>query len=120
MTTEKVKYFPPHLPQIEGRTTWVYFAQEEFSLYIKIGWTTRQTVEERLDQVMPFCPGKLRFLAAIPRGEHRHEKALHHQFSSAHVHDEWFLPVPELVSFIRRVNPSAVIRSSPREPGEEG
>ena len=24
---EKIKYFPPHLPQAAGRETWVYFAQ---------------------------------------------------------------------------------------------
>lgn len=77
----------------------IYFAQAESVGHIKIGFTEGIDVNDRLQQLQPGCPVKMILLGTIPGGRET-EADLHKRFAFAHVHGEWFRPVPELLAFI--------------------
>lgn len=66
---------------------WVYFIQA--GKYIKIGYTSRPDVAERLAALQTANPVELRLLAAVP-GDPTLERLLHRLFGNYRVRGEWF------------------------------
>ena len=64
---------------------------------IKIG--IAQDIVKRMRELQIGSASKLE-LMAISRGGIKYEKELHEQFSRAHIHGEWFEPIPELLELI--------------------
>lgn len=53
----------------------------------KIGFT-RRDIQQRISELQPGCPFKLRLVATIP--DRKHETRLHRQHSQARLNGEWF------------------------------
>ena len=67
---------------------------------IKIGWST--DIRRRLEECQSGSPVRLRILVAV-RGEEDDERILHHQFAKYRLHNEWFEPHTDLLSYIERL-----------------
>jgi len=76
----------------------VYFARDEATKLIKIGFTSRDG-EDRLQDIQTGCPGKLVLLLQV-EGTKQDEAAWHQRFAGARERGEWFRPVPELLLVI--------------------
>jgi hypothetical protein len=77
----------------------IYFAQADISGQIKIGYHGGTDANDRLRELQTGCPTKLFLLGTLPGGPET-EADLHKRFAFAHVHGEWFNPVPELLAYI--------------------
>lgn len=77
----------------------IYFAQAEEIGSIKIGYTGDTDARPRLQDVQVGCPARLVLLGTIP-GTRETETDLHRRFAFAHIHGDWFRPMPELLQFI--------------------
>lgn len=83
----------------------LYFIQDSTTLEIKIGYTGKDDVMQRLKNHQTSNPHPLIVLGTCP-GEYEDEQRLLRQFSFARVNREnpvnreWFRPVPELLRFI--------------------
>lgn len=73
----------------------VYFIACTLTNRVKIGFTTGDP-RARLKALQTGAPAPLRLLAVQP-GSIETERDLHGQFSSCHVHGEWFQPDDDLV-----------------------
>ena len=71
----------------------IYFVQEEFSGFIKIGYTAN--LDQRVKSLSSTMPGKITLLHYMSGGINE-EKALHERFSDLRVKNEWFRPEREL------------------------
>lgn len=66
---------------------------------IKIGWT-QSDPRERLRQLQPACPVRMRLIGVIPDQMVADERRLHRQFSRLHLSHEWFEAADEVLAFI--------------------
>ena len=95
----------------------IYVLQDTASLHIKIGWTGQSEPRKRINQVQAACPADLLTLAVVADDlEQMREVNLHRRFALAHVRCEWFRPVPELIAFVRGLNPSAPLLDPSADP----
>lgn len=78
----------------------VYFAQEELSGRIKIGWT--RNLVQRRQRLRTDSPGPVIILGTLPGGS-KTEKRLHHHFATYRRHGEWFEPHPALLRGIAQL-----------------
>lgn len=69
------------------------------NLYVKIGWTRRGFVSQRIKELQTSSPHELRLLAAIP-GSKGDEKRAHVKFAANHRLLEWFNLTPDLLRFV--------------------
>jgi hypothetical protein len=76
----------------------IYFIQDDVSLAIKIGFTTRPP-RQRLKELQESCPSGLTLLFTMPGGPFIESK-LHKRFVAAYVRGEWFRPVPALIHYM--------------------
>lgn len=81
----------------------IYFIRAEGVGHIKIGWTEGTEAVARLRDLQVGSPVPLTCLKTIPGGREL-EQELHRRFAAAHVHGEWFRPVPDLLKFIEVVD----------------
>lgn len=82
----------------------IYFAQDESTLHIKIGFTDADDATERVRQLQTGNPSPIILLCSTP-GDRDFERLLHQKYAAARVAGEWFRPVPrllELLLFISR------------------
>lgn len=77
----------------------IYFAKADILGHIKIGFTDDTDAEGRIRELQVGCPTRLSLMGTIPGGRET-ESDLHRRFAFAHLHGEWFRPVPELLAFI--------------------
>jgi hypothetical protein len=80
----------------------IYFVQADIVGHIKIGFHGGTDVNDRIRELQTGCPSKLIVLGTLPGGLET-EADLHRQFAFAHLHGEWFKPVPELLAFIGKL-----------------
>lgn len=84
---------------------YVYFIQRRSGGPIKIGHSRKP--HDRIRTLQTANPEKLVFLA-LAKGSKEDEKKLHSLFGFCRIHtgggDEWFEPVPELLSAIQQLN----------------
>lgn len=87
-------------------TTFVYFIQEVYNGFIKVGHSRRPT--ERLAACQTGNPRELHLIGMMPGGRGL-ERTLHQRFREHHMQGEWFAPGDDLVAFIREnaVDPEA-------------
>ncbi len=79
----------------------VYFIKPRDSVGpIKIGSTN--SVDGRLHIYKCWSPVPLELIVAVP-GTFKHEHRLHDCFLDAHLHHEWFHPVPALLAGIEKL-----------------
>jgi len=77
----------------------IYLIEAEGVGHIKIGFTDHDDALIRLAQLQTGSPVPLRLLGTIA-GDELAEKDLHRRFAASKVHNEWFLPVPELLGLL--------------------
>jgi hypothetical protein len=85
------------------RESFVYFARREDTGAIKIGFSSNparrpQEIRKRTRTRHGAC-GRVVLLGQYP-GDKRDEAKLHTRFAQARIMEEWFRPVPELLSHI--------------------
>ncbi len=68
-------------------TGFVYFIEAMGLRAVKIGFSREP--RNRLAEMQPSCPARLRLLAAVP-GSESIESTLHHKFLDQRIHGEWF------------------------------
>jgi len=68
---------------------------------IKIGYTAKQKLAQRIKQLQTGNPFPLQLLA-IKLAKLEEEKAIHSRFSHLRVSGEWFKPDSELLEFIKQ------------------
>jgi hypothetical protein len=78
----------------------IYFIQAENGGAIKIGFTSKDDVNERVKQLQVGNPYPLRAIAVILKGALGQEQQLHAQFAQFRLCGEWFLPDESLLKFI--------------------
>lgn len=86
----------------------VYFARASATGAIKIG--SSNDIVERIRGLQTAQSGAIELLAQAP-GSKAYERLLHVRFDHLRLRGEWFLPEPELISFIERV-PACTTRES--------
>jgi hypothetical protein len=84
----------------------IYFARDEATLLVKIGFTERE-VHDRLREIQTGCPGLLTPLLQMD-GTRQDDQAWHDRFAAARERGEWFRPVPELLRAIEEAKASQV------------
>lgn len=80
----------------------IYFIQNSLTFRIKIGWTGKDDVKDRLADHQTSSDALL-YVLATRDGTKQTETELHKQFSAFQVHEggeEWFNPGAELLQFI--------------------
>ena len=77
----------------------IYFAKSNRTMRIKIGKSMR--LRQRLKQ-LEVLHGEQLDVLGIMDGYTKEERELHRKFDHLNVRHEWFLPEPELLSFIAR------------------
>lgn len=82
-------------------TSVVYFIQGDDETPIKIGMTSN--LEQRLRQIQPSCPYKLKVLCQV-YGYIREEHYLHKKFEQHRLHNEWFKPAEEILELVDKIN----------------
>ena len=80
--------------------SYVYFIQSEKGGAIKIGLS--KNPEERLNELQPSTPYKLKLLAKI-KGNVRKERELHRKFARYRIQGEWFEAHTDLLSYIEQI-----------------
>ena len=75
----------------------IYFAQSLYGGPVKIG--TTHNLGSRLKSLNVASPQPLCYLATMP-GWRKEEAALHARFAHAHVHSEWYRPLPDLMQLV--------------------
>lgn len=80
----------------------IYFIQAEIVGRIKIGVSTEESLNRRVESLSTASPVRLRLLATQP-GNRRCEQRLHAKFASLRVHGEWFEAGPKLIRYIARL-----------------
>ncbi len=80
----------------------IYFIQQEGGGPIKIGFTRKAKLDQRLHQLQVSNPLPLQVLFAMC-GCKKAEAGLHLRFDYARASGEWFHPVPELLDHIDRM-----------------
>lgn len=83
-------------------TGWVYFIQSADSREVMIGFTTRD-VESRVREMQTGHPSEILILAKT-RGPVTLERELHKKFEKHSRRGEWFLPHPDLMSYITAIS----------------
>lgn len=79
----------------------IYFAQAiNGQGPIKIGCS--RVPARRIEALMAWSPQPLHLLAVVP-GNWKLENNLHQCFADAHLHHEWFNPIPRLVDAVRAI-----------------
>lgn len=91
------------LATLETKRSFVYFIGDP-AVAIKIG--TTQSVAMRLRYLQTGSPIPLRVLATHP-GSEGIEQAYHSRFRDYRLHGEWFLPHPNILREIDRLQPHA-------------
>lgn len=77
----------------------IYFIQDSLTFRIKIGFTGKDNVKERLAELQTGSSSLLYLLAARP-GSKVTESELHREFAKYRSQGEWFNPGPELLNYI--------------------
>jgi hypothetical protein len=88
---------PPPPVEPHDRDSVVYFLEGVGGHVIKIGFSSSPL--ERLKQLQPGCPFRLRLLATMSGGQAT-EILLHRKFDHLRLHGEWFSATEEILSFI--------------------
>jgi len=83
----------------------IYFLQEEFGRFIKIGFNNGNDLDNRLRTLQVGCPGLHKLLLVIP-GTQQEEWAWQLQFQKDKLRGEWFRPVPDLLQAIETARAS--------------
>jgi hypothetical protein len=84
-------------PRTGERDGWVYFIEAVGTGRIKIGWTAREDVQDRLTELSMQAPVPLRVVVAV-RGPRRAEQWLHGRWGRLRVHGEWFVGIDAVVA----------------------
>jgi hypothetical protein len=77
----------------------VYFIQGKDSGIIKIGYTSKPTVDDRFRAIQSCSPEVLHVLYYLD-GNYSLESYLHRVFSEERLHGEWFSPSAALLAFV--------------------
>jgi Meiotically up-regulated gene 113 len=77
----------------------IYFAQDETTFFIKIGFTDRDDAEARIRSLQTGNPSSLVLLFTMP-GSQAEERAIHQRFATHRVRGEWFRPCREVLAFL--------------------
>lgn len=77
----------------------IYFIWAEGTQWVKIGFTSKKKVLERMRTLQTGCPLTLKVLLLYPGGQWV-EEALHKKFASAKHQGEWFTITDELAAYI--------------------
>lgn len=85
---------------------YVYFFESELTKLIKIGYSSN--VAKRRKQIEAMQGGKINILKVILSSK-KNEKYLHERFNHLKTHGEWFLPNPELLTFIKELKEEDII-----------
>ncbi|EHU0385111.1 GIY-YIG nuclease family protein [Vibrio cholerae] len=78
----------------------VYFIQGEVLRHVKIGYSTKSALIQRLKAHQTGSPDKL-ILLGIALGTRKHEAELHQRFKASRLHGEWFQFSNELEQYIK-------------------
>lgn len=78
----------------------IYFIQQGNDGPIKIGYTGKEDIKQRLAALQTACPQELHVLACIA-GDVTLEHALHSLFERHMLRGEWFNPDTEILSFLK-------------------
>lgn len=71
---------------------------------IKIGYTAKEAIWERVNELQTGCPWEIVVLRVTP-GSQPEEKELHHQFKHLKMRREWFAFSPDLLEFAMALPP---------------
>jgi hypothetical protein len=85
----------------------IYFAQDESTLHVKIGFHGGEDALERIKSLQTGNPSPLVLLGTMP-GDRDTERRLHRDFAAARVAGEWFRPVAGLLALIISPAPTPV------------
>ena len=83
----------------KGIFVMIYFLQESAGNLIKIGFTSREEVEERVSELERLVHSEISILLTM-EGDRKKESELHEYFDKYRSIGEWFSPSPEIISFI--------------------
>ena len=78
----------------------VYFIQGEITRRIKIGFTSRDTIINRLSSIQSNCSEKLSILGIISGASVKEEHFIHKRFKESRIIGEWFIETLDLLKFI--------------------
>ena len=92
----------------------IYFIQAAIVGRIKIGFTSRNKLANRVSQIQTGCPVPIDLLAT-KHGNRATEARLHERFASCRICGEWFHPSPELVRFVSRLQGKKQREKAPRK-----
>ena len=77
----------------------IYFLQASLIGRIKIGYSTRERLYKRMNQIRTASPVTVELLATC-EGNRSKERMLHEKFGASRRNGEWFDPTPDLVRYI--------------------
>lgn len=77
----------------------VYFIQQENGGPIKIGYT-KNNIQGRLSVIQAHSPFNFKLIYSM-EGTSKTETAIHKEFESDRIKNEWFNPSPRLLEFIK-------------------
>ena len=77
----------------------IYFVQRGQAGPIKIGYTSKDDVRDRIAHLQTASPEPLNLLGFI-EGEREKEQALHRLFSAHRLHGEWFDATPKIFIYL--------------------
>lgn len=97
--------------------TSIYFIAPVGGGLVKIGISIKP--RSRLTQLRNSSPIPLEMLACAV-GSTNDERKLHRIFLGAHVHGEWFRPIPEILDLAGRIAKAGAIPDEMRAAGREG
>jgi len=94
----------------------VYFIQGVVLKHVKIGYSTRSALINRLKNHQTGSPDRLQLLGVILGGR-KFEAELHRKFNNVRLHGEWFEYSKELENFIKEnsllLNKQAILNMCP-------
>lgn len=76
---------------------WIYIVG--FLNYVKIGFTSKSSIQERIATLQTGCPEKLTVIASF-KGSKQHEDGYHLRFAALNTQGEWFKREGELAAWI--------------------
>lgn len=79
----------------------VYFLQADIGGPIKIGYTRKQKIYRRINELQTGNPYPLRFIGVINDATKDTEKSLHKKFAHIRLCGEWFKDCSELIDYIK-------------------
>jgi hypothetical protein len=94
---------------VEGEM--IYAIRAVGTEYVKIGYTTGNTLGRRLEGLQTACPYPLEVLATCP-GDHKAERSIHLRLFSAKAHHrgEWFRDCEAVRKIIEEMKADAVVK----------